>query len=124
MIDLEIVFEIQRILIKEFGGKSGVRDVNLLLSALNRPMSGSGEIEFYSSVPQKAAALIESIVKNHPFVDGNKRIGYVLMRLILLENGMDIIATQVEKYNFVISIASGEFSYEQIYFWILNHLNK
>jgi death-on-curing protein len=124
MIDLEIVFEIQRILIKEFGGKSGVRDVDLLLSALNRPMAGSGEIEFYSSVPHKAAALIESIVKNHPFVDGNKRIGYVLMRLILLENGMDIIATQVEKYNFVISIASGEFSYEQIYFWILNHLNK
>ncbi|WP_245764138.1 type II toxin-antitoxin system death-on-curing family toxin [Thermoflexibacter ruber] len=50
---------------------------------------------------------MESIVKNHPFIDGNKRTGYVLMRLVLMNFGKDIQATQDEKYNFVISVASG-----------------
>ncbi|WP_309920708.1 type II toxin-antitoxin system death-on-curing family toxin [Arcicella sp. BE51] len=61
----------------------------------------------------------ESIVKNHPFVDGNKRTGYVLMRLILMQFGKDIKATQDDKYDFVISVAQGQINYEEIVAWII-----
>jgi death-on-curing protein len=64
------------------------------------------------------AAIIEKIVSNHPFIDGNKRVGYVLMRLFLLEQGMDIKASQKQKYDFVIAIASGNHSFEEIVSWI------
>ncbi len=78
------VLGIHQILIQKFGGSQGVRDENALKSALERPFSGFGEIEFYSSPEEKASAILESIVKNHFFVDGNKRTGYVLMSLILM----------------------------------------
>jgi death on curing protein len=118
MIDFQEVLEIHQILINEFGGLEGVRDENALKSALKRPFGGFGEIEFYPTLEEKASAILESIVKNHPFIDGNKRIGYVLMRLFLMQFGKDIQATQEEKYNFVISIASGELTFEGILAWI------
>ena len=67
---------------------------------------------------EKAAALIESILINHPFIDGNKRTGYVTMRLFLIQNGCDIKASQNDKYNFVISIASGLLKYDGIVTWL------
>ena len=124
MIEFDSVIEIHETLIKQFGGISGIRDKNLLISAISRPSSGTKDQEFYPSPAQKAAAIIESIVKNHPFIDGNKRTGYVLMRIVLLEFGFDIKASEDEKYDFVIKIASGQLEYEDIYSWILNHLTK
>jgi len=114
MIDKKEVLQIHQLLIVQFGGLEGVRDEGLLESALERPFSGFGETEFYPSVEEKAAAILESVVKNHPFVDGNKRTGYVLMRLILLEYGQDIEATQDEKYDFVIAVASGKLTFAEI----------
>jgi len=95
-----------------------VRDENGLKSALERPFSGFGETEFYPSPEEKAGAILESVVKNHPFIDGNKRTGYVLMRLVLMNFGKDIKATQDEKYNFVIAVASGKLDFQQIVTWI------
>jgi len=66
----------------------------------------------------KAAAILESIVKNHPFADGNKRTGYVLARLFLMNEHLDILANQEQKYCLVISIASGELNFEQIKKWL------
>ncbi|WP_461102108.1 type II toxin-antitoxin system death-on-curing family toxin [Spirosoma koreense] len=65
---------------------------------------------------------MESIVTNHPFIDGNKRTGYVLMRLLLLESGRDILADQEEKYAFVIDFATSKFTFEQIVVWIQQHM--
>ncbi|MBU3677085.1 MAG: type II toxin-antitoxin system death-on-curing family toxin [Chitinophagaceae bacterium] len=124
MIDVHEVLVIHETLIKEFGGVSGVRDNALLISALERPYAGLSDTEFYPTIYEKAGALIESIVKNHPFIDGNKRTGYVMMRLLLLENGYEIEASQDEKYEFVINIASGNFNIHQITQWILTHLKK
>lgn len=118
MIDYQEVLEIHQVLIREFGGSQGVRDENGLKSAIERPFSGFGETEFYPSPEEKAGAILESIVKNHPFIDGNKRTGYVLMRLILMNFGKNIQATQDEKYNFVIAVASGQLEFEQIVTWI------
>ena len=124
MIDIQEVLVIHDTLIVQFGGSNGIRDYNLLVSAINRPYTGTGDTEFYPTIHEKAAALIESIVKNHPFVDGNKRTGYVMMRLFLLNNGFDIQASQDEKYTFVIRIASGSLTIEHITSWILEHIKR
>jgi len=121
MIKFEDVIEIHKILIDRFGGTSGIRDINLLKSAIERPYSGFGNIELYPSIFEKAGAIIESIIKNHPFIDGNKRVGYVLMRLILIQNKYDIKASQDEKYIFVINIANGKMDIESITYWIKNN---
>lgn len=122
MIIYEEVLEIHQTLLAAFGGAAGVRDEGLLQSALDRPFAGFGDSEFYQTPAEKAAAIIESIVKNHPFVDGNKRTGYVLMRLLLMHFGEDLQATQDEKYDFVIAIASGQLAFPEITAWIQKNL--
>lgn len=118
MISIEEVLAIHQVLIQKYGGSEGVRDEGLLVAALERPFSGFGSVEFYPKVEEKAAAILESIVKNHPFVDGNKRTGYVLMRLFLMHYGQDIRASQDKKYDFVIQVASGLLDFDEIKSWL------
>ena len=94
MITLHEVEVIHEILIERFGGSNGIRDRNLLESAINRPYQGFGHQELYPGAIDKAAAIFESIIKNHPFQDGNKRTAYVLMRLLLNEDNLDIHASE------------------------------
>ena len=123
MIRIEEVINIHEILIDKFGGSHGIRDIKGLESALNRPYMTFDQKDLYSTPVEKAAALIESLISNHPFVDGNKRIGYVIMRYFLLQNNMDIQATQSEKFDFVISIAQGQLSFENICKWLSDRVN-
>lgn len=118
MISIEEVLKIHEILIEKFGGSQGIRDKALLESSVSRPFSTFGSIDLYPSPIEKAAAVIESVVNNHPFIDGNKRTGYTLMRLFLLDKGLDIKATEQEKYDFVIKIANGISTFEDIRKWI------
>ncbi|SOC79647.1 death on curing protein [Salinimicrobium sediminis] len=124
MISLDEVLQIHEILIKRFGGTSGLRDKNLLESSLQRPFATFDGEELYPTSVEKAAAIIESIVSNHPFMDGNKRTGYTVMRLILLNENLDISASEDEKYDFVIRIAEGKSDFEQIKKWINENLKK
>jgi len=124
MIDLEDVLKIHEFLINKFGGSQGFRDLNLLQSAISRPYQTFDQEDLYKNPIEKAAAIIESIIRNHPFIDGNKRTGYVLMRLILMDHGLDIKANYNDKYDFVISIASGNLNYDQIKEWIKDHVVK
>jgi death-on-curing protein len=124
MITIDSAIKIQNLLIEKFGGTSGLRDRNLLESALLRPYQTFDKKELYKSSIDKAAALIESLITNHPFLDGNKRFGYVAMRLLLLDNNLDIIATEEEKYEFVISIATGDLKFSDICAWINRHQLK
>jgi len=124
MITVKKVLAIHQILIKEFGGSEGVRDQGGLESAISRPFQTFGEQALYPTPIDKSAAIIESIVKNHPFVDGNKRTGYVLMRLVLMQANLDIEATQEEKYEFVMKIARGELGFEAIRDWIQQNLKE
>lgn len=122
MITLLQAEQTHNILIDNFGGAKGTRAQGSLLSALARPFQTFEGKDLYETAIEKAAALIESVLQNHPFADGNKRTGYVLMRLLLLENGYDIEASQDAKYDFVVAIASGKMQFEGIVKWLDNHL--
>ncbi len=122
MIKIEEVEKIHDILIEKFGGLKGIRDQGALDSAINRPYQTFDGQDLYPEPIDKAAALFESIISNHPFIDGNKRTAYVLMRLVLLKNEIDIHAVQEEKFNFVIKAAEGKLNYDQIRTWISKYL--
>ena len=124
MISVNEVEEIHKKLIEEFGGAHGIRDISNLESALARPFQTFEKKELHPNPINKAAALIESILINHPFIDGNKRTGYVLMRIFLINNGLDINASQEDKYNFVIDIASGEMKFEKIVKWLSKYTEE
>lgn len=122
MIQIEEVEKIHDILIEKFGGAKGIRDRGTLESAIGRPFQTFDGKDLYPNPVDKAAAIFESIISNHPFVDGNKRTAYVLMRLILKENKLDIQAGQNEKYEFVIKAAKGESTFDTIKDWIQNNV--
>ncbi|RKR81616.1 death-on-curing protein [Mucilaginibacter gracilis] len=124
MIGLNEVKNIHEILIQQFGGGNGIRDINLLQSALARPFATFVETDLYPTTIDKASAILESILINHPFIDGNKRTGYVLMRLILLEAGLDIIADEHEKYAMVIAVSKGDYRFDEIKKWLTKHVKQ
>jgi death on curing protein len=122
MISLNLVLKLHENLIVRYGGSNGVRDEGALMGAIGRPYSGFGETEFYPTAEEKGAAILESIIKNHPFVDGNKRTGFLLMRIIVENEGKIFKTTEDENYNFVIAVASGKMEYDQILAWIKSNL--
>jgi len=124
MIPTEDVISIHNLLIERFGGIKGIRDKNSLDSALNRPYQTFEGQDLYPSIIEKLAALIESIIKNHPFNDGNKRLGYTLCRLVLLENKMDLDAKEDDKYSFIIQIAENKLNFDEISDWLKKHVIK
>jgi len=119
MIKQEDILKIHKLLIDQFGGSHGLRDESSLNSAINRPFATFDQQELYPEPVDKAAAILESIVTNHPFIDGNKRTGYVLARLLLLKSGLDIKATHEEKYKMVIAVSKGKWKFKQIRDWII-----
>jgi len=84
-----------------------VRDIGLLQGAVARPAASAFGEEAYSGLDQKAAALLHSIVTSHPLADGNKRLGWVAMRLFYRLNGTDIRPTADEAFELVVAIANG-----------------
>jgi len=122
MITLIEVQEIHNILIEQFGGGAGVRDMALLEAAIARPYATFGEIDLYPDAVEKAAAILESILINHPFIDGNKRTGYVLMELMIIEGNKTIVATEDEKYAMVISVSTGELRFDEIKTWLIENV--
>jgi death-on-curing protein len=124
MIDLKTIESIHNILIDKFGGSKGIRDKGALEASLARPYATFDQKDLYPTTVDKAAAIFESLIINHPFVDGNKRTAYVLMKVILMADDLDIVASQNEKYNFVIAASKGEFRFDQIKDWLNLHVSK
>lgn len=108
-------------LISETGGSSGLRDEGMLDSALNAPFQTFGGEEVYPSLQQKAARLCFGLVKNHPFVDGNKRIGAHAMLVFLALNGIELQHTQSELSDVILQLAAGEIEATDLLRWILAH---
>lgn len=118
MILIEDILQLHEKSITNYGGANGNRDIGLLESAIARPYQTYGGEYLYTTSIEKAAALGESLIKNHPFVDGNKRTGLLAMLSLLLDFGLKTIATEEELYNFTISISTGEINFEQIVSWL------
>ncbi len=117
----EKVLLLHKMIAQETGGSIGLRDEALLDSALENAFSGFGGIEFYPSKEEKAARLAYSLISNHAFVDGNKRIGVYIMLTFLEVNGIRIDCADDEIVELGLSVASGKMDYEAILAWILTH---
>lgn len=108
-------------LIQAFGGSPGIRDEGGLQSALARPRSTFGGQSLYPSLFEKAAALLESLCMNHPFVDGNKRVAYAGAGLFLELNGWRLEAEADDAVSFMLDVADGKRGKEEIRVWIEQH---
>ena len=115
----EQVVKIHSSLIAKTGGMDGIRDKNLLDSALKSPFQTFGGRELYQDIFDKAAQLCYSLVENHPFMDGNKRIGVHLTLLFLKLNNVNISYSQAELIDFGLGIASGKMDKGEIKDWLL-----
>ena len=104
--------------ILDYGGAKEVRDRNMLLSAISRPFQTFDGKELYPGPFEKAAALGESLIINHPFVDGNKRTAFLAMLALLKEYGKEISVEENEFYDFIISMSVGEKRFEDITAWL------
>ncbi|PIP83847.1 MAG: type II toxin-antitoxin system death-on-curing family toxin [Elusimicrobia bacterium CG_4_9_14_3_um_filter_62_55] len=119
----QVIFLHKRV-VEVSGGSHGVRDQGLLESAVYRPQAAFGGADLYPDLFAKAGALGHSIIKNHPFVDGNKRTGLESMRLMLRMNGFDLRAGENQKFDFVMKVSSGGTDEHEIAQWLKAHSRK
>lgn len=121
MLDKRQVLLLHQQLVEETGGERGIRDEGLLESALYAPFQEYGDTAAYPSLQQKAARLCYGLVKNHPFVDGNKRIGAHVMLVFLALNGVELTYTQRELADVILQVAAGETGYDELLEWLICH---
>ncbi len=119
---IEHVIELHRLILGQTGGGDGLRDRNALESALAQPLMTFDGMDLYPTVAAKAGALGHSLIQNHPFVDGNKRIGHAAMEVFLILNGSELCATTDEQEILILSVASGQVSRTEFIEWINTHL--
>jgi death-on-curing protein len=117
-ITVDQVVRLHETILKETGGLRGIRDHGAVESAVARPFSSFGGFEPYESKFAKAAALIHSLIKNHPFVDGNKRTGITAGVLFLWVNGCRLTATQEAFEETAVSIAESQMDLDEIAEWL------
>lgn len=116
------VLELYRRIIAQSGGASGIHDVGALESAVAQPRMTFGGQDLYPTVVEKAAALGFSLIRNHPFVDGNKRLGHAAMETFLILNGCEIDASVDEQEAIVLQVASGEMTRDGFTGWLRAHV--
>ena len=117
----EKVLLLHKLLADATGGSVGVRDEGLLDSALEGAFAGFGDTEFYPTKEEKGARLGYTLISNHAFVDGNKRIGVYVMLSFLEMNGIRISCSDDELVHIGLSVADGSMSYEELLAWVLVH---
>ncbi len=120
----DVVLIIHADLLQRYGGQPGLRDLKLLDSALAQPKMTFGGKYVHKTLFQKAAAYGYHVCKNHPFVDGNKRVAFVLMDIFLQKNGWEIVAHEEEAYSLMMTLASGKLTKAQLTLWLKEHSSK
>jgi len=119
-LSLDEAIAIHHRLIETFGGPAGIRDLGLLDSALHRPRTG-----YYADLAEMAAALFESLLMNHPFVDGNKRVAFFATDVFLRMNGWKIVTDADDAHRFLIGILEARTAdFEHLLAWLRTHLRK
>jgi death-on-curing protein len=117
-LSLEQVLELHRLAIRRFGGSAGLRERGSLEAALARPQMTFAGDDLYPDLESKAAALMHSLVMNHPFVDGNKRTGAAVAELFLNLNGVELQAGDDDVVALTRSVARGEVNAEALAIWL------
>ena len=117
----EQILKLHEQLIEQTGGSDGVRDYNLLESAIETPFQSFGGDELYPTIQAKGARLGYGLIKNHCMIDGNKRIGAHSMLVFLALNGIELQYSQKELYETILQVADGSLEYEDLLKWILEH---
>lgn len=114
------VLAIQHALLKRFGGPEGLRDAGLLESALYRPRTG-----YYADLAEMAAALFESLIMNHPFVDANKRVAFFATDVFLRLNGYKLTVDAKKAHGFLIGLLEKDrCTFDELLPWIRKHTLK
>ncbi|MCW3981722.1 MAG: type II toxin-antitoxin system death-on-curing family toxin [Candidatus Bathyarchaeota archaeon] len=119
---LNEALELHRRLIERYGGSAGIHDLGALESALAQPRMTFGSEELYPTIVEKVAALGFALIKNHPFVDGNKRTGHAAMETFLILNGFEIDASVDEQEQVMLQVASGDLGRGEFAEWLRSHI--
>ena len=117
-INSEKAIMLHRLLTEQTGGDPNIRDIALLDSALESAYQTFGGVELYPTVEEKGARIGFSLISNHAFVDGNKRIGMLVMFTFLEVNGVKICPTVEDFFKTGLAVAAGEMGYEELLFWV------
>jgi len=116
------VLELHEAIISSSGGSRGIRDIKALESAINQPRITFDQTDLYPDLISKASALCFFLVMNHPFVDGNKRIGHAAMETFLILNGYEIEAPVDEQVQIILDLAAGNLTREAFTSWLKGHV--
>jgi len=120
-LSLREILELHDHIIEISGGGRGIRDMHALESSINQPRITFNLTDLYPDIITKAAALCFFLVMNHPFVDGDKRIGHAAMETFLILNGFEIDATIDEQERIILDLAAGKVKREQFTIWLNRH---
>jgi death-on-curing protein len=120
-LSLAETLDLHRSVIERWGGARGIRDLGALESALAQPRQSFGGQDLCPDLTRKAAALCFSLVLNHPFVDGNKRIGHAAMETFPIMNGSELRASVDEQERVILDLAAGILSREDFVEWAMQH---
>jgi len=121
-LSVEEVVSLHSLLIAQTGGASGLRDRGALESAVAQPEASFAGQSLYPLISTKAAALGFSLIQNHPFVDGNKRVGHAAMDVFLILNGYELEASIDDQERIVLGVASGQTSKMELAEWLSHHI--
>jgi death on curing protein len=116
------VLELHRLVLAQTGGGTGLRDLAALEAAVAQPRQTFGAEDLYPTLVEKAVALGFSLIQNHPFVDGNKRVGHAALETFLLLNGYELQATVAEAETLVLRVAGGQCARSELVAWLITHV--
>jgi death-on-curing protein len=120
-LSLPEVLYLHRRILETSGGRPGIRDLGALESALAQPKQSFAGVDLYPSLIEKAAALCFSMISNHPFIDGNKRVGHAAMETFLLLNGTEVSADVDEQERIMLALAAGKMTRQAFVQWLNEH---
>jgi death on curing protein len=109
-------------IMEESGGPTGIRDLPMLESAVAQPLMTFGGQELYPTIADKAAAICFSLVMNHPFIDGNKRIGHAALETFLVMNGYELDCSIAEQEREILDLAAGQIKRHDFTAWVRMHI--
>ena len=118
------VLELHEVIIASTGGALGISDMGALESAVNQPRLTFHQANLYPDIVSKAAAICFSLVMNHPFVDGNKRVGHAAMETFLILNGFEIVADVNEQESLMLDLAAGKITRQELAAWLDDNITR